>query len=80
MKKGTVTWREADKSSKKTEEGTEASAPSLQKDTDCPGTSMEHVTGEGHDADGAAAKSCAEGPSVTNVKYHLQETWKTILF
>lgn len=24
---------------------------------------MEHVTGEGHDAEGAAAKTCAGGPS-----------------
>lgn len=80
MKMGTVTQRQADKSSKKTEKGAEASAPSLQKATDCPGTSVEHVTGEGHDADGAAAKSCAGTPSVTNVKYCLQETWKKIHF
>lgn len=61
MKKGTVTQRESDKSSEKTEKGTEASSPSLQKATDCPGTLVGHLAAEGHAAYNAAAKSCA-GP------------------
>lgn len=76
MKKRALTQRRPGKSSKKTKKETQASSPSLQKAMDCLGTSAEHVTVEGHDAGRAAGKSCAGAPSVTNVKYCLQEVWK----
>lgn len=76
MKKRALTQRRPSMSSKKTKKGTQASSPSQQKATDCLGTSAEHVAGEGHDAHRAAAKSRAGAPSVTDVKYCLQETPK----
>lgn len=79
MKRSALTQRKPGKSSKKTEKGTQASSPSLQKATDCLGTSVEHNIGEGNDADRAAAKSCLGATPVTDVKYCLQEVWKLFL-
>lgn len=76
MKKRPLAQRRPVKSSKKTEKGTQASSPSLQKAMECLGTSVDHIIEEGHGADRAAAKSCVGAPSVTDVKYCLQEVWK----
>lgn len=71
MKKRALTQRKPGRSSKKTEKGTWASSPFLQKAMDCLETSVARVIGEGHDSDRAAAQCSVGAPSVTDVKYCL---------
>lgn len=65
MKKGALTWREADKSLKKAEKGTKGSAPSLQS---ASGASLDYVSlGAGF----VAASSCAGAFHLSDVKCYL---------